>query len=182
MSWRKVQSLVVYWRIFFFFNLFTLGFTGFSLLFRLSSSCSKAGRFSSCSARVSHCSAGASHGSAWASHCSGFSCHRPWFLGRVGSVVVAPGSRAQAQWQWCTGLLAPWHGGSSRNRGNTHVACIGMQNLYHWATKEALFQDLRTVKRIAFLKANLTFHLEATHKELPEYKMTPVGWGQKSHH
>ena len=45
------------------FYLFNFGFTGSSLLFRLSSSCSEPGLFSSCGARVSPCSA-------WASPCS----------------------------------------------------------------------------------------------------------------
>ena len=48
------------------------------------------------------------------------------------------GSRAQAQYLWRTGLVAPRHVGSSRTRARTHVPCIGNQSLNHCATREAL--------------------------------------------
>ena len=40
-------------------------------------------------------------------------------LGHVGSVVAASGSRAQAQWLWLMGLVAPRHVGSSWIRDQT---------------------------------------------------------------
>ena len=48
------------------------------------------------------------------------------------------GSRAQAQQLWRTGLVAPWHVGSSRARARTRVPCIGRRILNHCATREAL--------------------------------------------
>ena len=47
------------------------------------------------------------------------------------------GSRAQAQQLWHTGLVAPWHVGSSRTRARTRVPCIGRQILNHCITREA---------------------------------------------
>ena len=41
------------------------------------------------------------------------------------------GSRAQAQKLWRTGLVAPWHVGSSQTRARTRVPCIGRQILNH---------------------------------------------------
>ena len=49
------------------------------------------------------------------------------------------GSRAQAQQLWHTGLVAPWHVGSSRTRARTRVPCIGTWILNHCATREALY-------------------------------------------
>ena len=49
-----------------------------------------------------------------------------------------PGSGAQAQLLWHTGLVAPGPVGSSWTRNQTCVSCIGRQILYHWATREAL--------------------------------------------
>ena len=37
---------------------------------------------------------------------------------------------------WCTGLVAPWHVGSSRTRVQTRVRCIGRQILNHCTTRE----------------------------------------------
>ena len=36
-----------------------------------------------------------------------------------------PASKAQAQWLWCTGLVALWHVGSSQIRDRTRVSSIG---------------------------------------------------------
>ena len=48
------------------------------------------------------------------------------------SVVAARGLyRAQAQWLWHMGLVAPWHAGSSQTRDRTRVFCIGRRILYH---------------------------------------------------
>ena len=44
---------------------------------------------------------------------------------------------AQAQQLWLTGLVAPWHVGSSQTRARTRVPCIGRQILNHCATREA---------------------------------------------
>ena len=48
---------------------------------------------------------------------------------------------------WLTGLVAPWHVGSSQTGARTRVSCIGRQILNHCATREALFLFL-----IQFLK------------------------------
>ena len=48
------------------------------------------------------------------------------------------GSRVQAQQLWCTGLVAPWHVGSSRTRAQNCVPCIDGRILNHCATREAL--------------------------------------------
>ena len=47
------------------------------------------------------------------------------------------GSRAQAQQLWHTGLVVPWHAGSSRTRARTRVPCIGRRILNHCTTREA---------------------------------------------
>ena len=46
------------------------------------------------------------------------------------------GSRAQAQQLWQTGLVVPWHVGSSRTRAQTRVPCIGRRILNHCTTRE----------------------------------------------
>ena len=53
-----------------------------------------------------------------------------------------PGSRAQAQQLWRTGLVAPQHVGSSRTRPRTCVPCIGRWILNHCATGEAPFSPI----------------------------------------
>ena len=52
---------------------------------------------------------------------------------------LPPGSRAQFQWFWPMGSVAPWLVGSSQTRDQTHVSCIGRQILNHWITRGALF-------------------------------------------
>ena len=52
---------------------------------------------------------------------------------------------AQAQQLWRTGLVAPWHVGSSQTRARTRVPCIGRQTLNHCATRETLFVDFLTM-------------------------------------
>ena len=69
----------------------------------------------------------------WAFHCGDSSCCGTQALGHVGSVAVAPASRAQAHY-W----VAPRHVGSSWIREPARVSCIGRWVLYHWATREAL--------------------------------------------
>ena len=79
------------------------------------------------------------HCGARASHCGGFSCCGAWALGTRASVVVVRGfgSGVWAQQLWRTGLVAPWHVGSSRTRARTRVPCVGRRILNHCATREA---------------------------------------------
>ena len=78
------------------------------------------------------------HRGAQASHYRGLSC------------CGAPAPDAQAQQLWLTGLVAPWHVGSSQTRARTRVPCIGRQTLNHCATREAL---------CLFLKHKNTLHM-----------------------
>ena len=57
------------------------------------------------------------------------------------SEPVSPGSRAQVQLLWRTGLLALPYVESSQIRDQIYVSCIGRQILHHWATKEAPFDS-----------------------------------------
>ena len=45
--------------------------------------------------------------------------------------LLPPGSRAQAQQLWHTGLVAPWHVRSCQIRDHIHVSRIGRQIHYH---------------------------------------------------
>ena len=83
----------------------------------LFSSCCQQGLFSGCSVQ--------------ASHCGGFSCCTAKALGCMGLVVWLVGSKAQAQYLWCMGLVALWHIQSSQTRDQTCVSYIGRQILYH---------------------------------------------------
>ena len=65
------------------------------------------------------------HRGAQASHYRGLSC------------CGAQAPDAQAQYLWLTGLVAPWHVGSSQTRARTRVPCIGRQILNHCTTREA---------------------------------------------
>ena len=89
-------------------------------------------RLSSCSTRALDC-AGFSSCGTWAQQlwCTG---------GRVRGLqqLWLTGSRAQAQQLWHTGLVAPWHVGSSRTRDQTNAPCIGRRILNHCATREVL--------------------------------------------
>ena len=90
----------------------------------------------------------ASGGYSWL-QCAGFSLWWLLLLRSMGSRCVGfsscstlaqqlwlAGSRAQAQQLWHTGLVAPWHVGSSWTRDRTHVPCIGRRILNHCATRE----------------------------------------------
>ena len=44
---------------------------------------------------------------------------------------------------WHTGLVAPWHVGSSQTRDGTCVPCIGRRILIHCATREVPVFDLK---------------------------------------
>ena len=83
---------------------------------------------------------------AWASLCVSGVCWdvslqwlpsgaRASVVAAMGSVLVAPGSRAQQL--WCRGLVALWHVGSSWIMDLACVSCVGKLILYHWATREA---------------------------------------------
>ena len=72
-------------------------------------------------------------------------------LGHVGSGVAAPGSRAQAQWLWLMGFVAPQHVGSSWIRDQTCVSSIGRWILYHWAPRKALYVG-STLRRHDFFR------------------------------
>ena len=64
------------------------------------------------------------------------------------------GSRVQAQYLWRTGLVAPWHVGSSQTRALTRVPCIGRQILNHCATRE--------VPQVALLTGTSSLGADAT--------------------
>ena len=55
----------------------------------------------------------------------------------VASRCGAQAPDAQAQQLWLTGLVAPWHVGSSQTKARTRVPCICRQILNHCATREA---------------------------------------------
>ena len=100
--------------LFFLINLFIFGCFGSSFL---------------CEGFLQLWRAGATpHRGARVSHCRG--------LSRCG----AQAPDAQAQYLWLTGLVAPWHVGSSQTRARTCVPCIGRQILNHCATREAPFR------------------------------------------
>ena len=86
---------------------------GSSLLRGLPCSCGEQGLPSSCGVQVSHCG-GFSRGKARGPGHVGFRRCGSW----------APRHRH-------TGLVAPWHAGSSQTRDRTRVFCIGRRILYH---------------------------------------------------
>ena len=55
--------------------------------------------------------------------------------------------RAEAQWLWCTGLVALQLVGSSWIRGWTHISSIGRWILYHWTSKEDLINVLLCISQ-----------------------------------
>ena len=74
-------------------------------------------RLSSCGARASLCT-GFSCCGAQALGCAGFSSRATW-----------------AQELWCTGLVIPWHVGSSWTRDQTHFPHTARQILNHCTTR-----------------------------------------------
>ena len=64
--------------------------------------------------------------------CAGFSICGAWAQN-----LQQVDSRAEAQQQWHTGLVAPRPAGSSRTRDGTRVPCLGRKILYPWATRDA---------------------------------------------
>ena len=74
-----------------------------------------------------------------------FSSLASWGYSVVGSVrafilwlllLQSMGSRAQVQWLWLVGLVAPRHAKSTLARDPTPVLCIGRWILNHWTTSE----------------------------------------------
>ena len=66
------------------------------------------------------------------SRCAGFSS-----CGTQAQQLWPVGSRAQAQYLWCTGLVVPWHVESPRTMARTLVPFIGRQILNHCTTRKA---------------------------------------------
>ena len=69
-----------------------------------------------------------------------------WRMGSRGSRLQQfqlPFSRAQAQWFACTDLVVPWFVGSFWTRNQTGVFCIGRLTLYHQATRESPFFNVK---------------------------------------
>ena len=69
--------------------------------------------------------------------CTGFSLQWLLLLQSTGSRCAGFSScGTRAQQLWLTGLVAPWHVGSSQTRHRTHVPCIGRWILKHCTTRE----------------------------------------------
>ena len=66
------------------------------------------------------------------SQCGGFSYCGARAPGRMGFSSC----RVWAQNLWLTGLVAPWHMGSSQTKDQTLIPCISRWILNHWATRE----------------------------------------------
>ena len=79
----------------------------------------------------------------WVFHCSGLReatvLELGQALGRVASVVTAPGPLEHRLCNWRVDLVDLRHVGSSWARVRTRVSCIGRRVLYLWATREAVF-------------------------------------------
>ena len=116
-----------FYRLFFHFKKIIILFINIFLsswLCGLFSSCGKRKLLSSCSTRASH------YGSlpCWehrALGCLGFSSCGTWT-----QQLQFPGSGAQAQQLWHTGLVISQHVASSQIRDRTHVSCISRQILH----------------------------------------------------
>ena len=95
--------------------------------------------------------------------CGGFSLRWLLLLRSMGSRHVAfsscgsqaqqlwlAGSRAQAQQLWRTGLVTPWHVGSSRTRARTRVSCTDRQILNHCTIREVQKGNFRGIQLFWF--------------------------------
>ena len=99
------------------------------------------------------------------SHRAGCSCCQAWTGGCLGLSrsalgLSSCGSRTREhrlQELWWTGLVAPRHVGSSRNRDRSCVPCIGRQIPYHQATREALRQTFDSVPPKVCLSNHLSW-------------------------
>ena len=80
---------------------------------------------------------------------------------------------------WLTGLVAPWHMGSSQTRARTRVPCISRQILNHCATKEArclIFKLILTSTLTAsLLNIHPSFLFGAPTSMTPLFRRNP--WG-----
>ena len=83
------------------------------------------------------------------------------------------GSRAQAQWFWRTGLVAPRHVGSSWTRARTRVPCIGRQILNHCATREAPLLLFLFISEPSFRRA---VYSPTSTSSLPIHSSTPTAY------
>ena len=71
-------------------------------------------------------------------------------------------SRAQAQQSWHTGLVAPWHVGSSQTRARTHVPCIHRWILNHCTTRGVpiqIFFGSISIFFSCFFQASISSHI-----------------------
>ena len=101
-------------------------------------------------------------------HCTGFSLR--WLLLLRSTDSRRVGFSSCGTWVlqlWRTGLVAPWHVGSSRTRDQTRVPCIGRWILNHCATRESLRRKSLVYRRIYrkcktqfLLSRKLMFYLE----------------------
>ena len=94
------------------------------------------------------------------------------------------GSRAQAQQLWRTGLVAPWHVGSSWIRDQTHVPCIGRWILNHCATREVLQMHFK-YKDVDISKVKerkITFYTNIIHKKNSMSILISVNIGIKDYY
>ena len=108
------------------------------------SRCSKRGLLCSCRARAPHCS-GFPCCRAQALGCKSFSTCGMW-----AQQLKFPGSSAQAQQLWGTGLVGLWHVGSSWTRDRTCVSYIGRWIPYHWATREDFIIAFQLIHIVAW--------------------------------
>ena len=94
--------------------------------------------------------------------CAGFSLHRLLLLLSMGPRVCRlqypqlVGSRAQAQYLCCMGLVALGHVRSSWNRDGTRVPCTGRRTLIHYTTREALWVQLD--RKLIFYNPHPSIH------------------------
>ena len=76
----------------------------------------------------------------------------------VAPLVAEHGLQARRLQQlWRTGLVAPWHVGSSWTRARTHVPLIGKQILNHCTTREApsliFFIEVQLIYNVVLISA-----------------------------
>ena len=101
----------------------------------------------------------------------------PLFIAVRGPLTVAASLVAEQRLQtrrlsnlWLTGLVTPWHAGSSQTRARTHVPCIGRQILNHCATREAP----KFLNFILFILLNSRFLLFISFIHMTVYMSVPI--------
>ena len=100
-------------------------------------------------------------------------------MGRLQQLQL-PGSRAQTQQLWCTGLVAP-HVGSSQTRDQTCVSCIGRWTLIplsQQGTPHPTFRFLYVVVCLLFVVVLLF----VVHVHIPFRSLTSQRRGMHPHH